>query len=69
VLGVYVASWGSNSVGSFGLGALATVVGAPLAIAAFAAVVCGNALRLIPKLALFDPAGTEPGQESAPLRV
>jgi len=69
VLGVYVASWGSNSVGSFGLGALATVVGAPLAIAAFAAIVCGNTLRLIPKLALFDPAGMEPGQESTALRV
>ena len=58
VLGIYVATWGSNQVGSFGLGALAAIFGAPAAIAAFAVVVAANALRLVPKRNLFDHAVT-----------
>jgi predicted MFS family arabinose efflux permease len=67
ILGLYVASWGSNPVGTFGLGAFATVVGIPFAISGFAAVVCVNALRLAPKRGLFDPVRPEDG--AAPVRA
>lgn len=55
VVGLYTATWGSNQLGSFGLGILATIFGAPTAIASFAAVVALSAIRLFPKRAMIDP--------------
>jgi predicted MFS family arabinose efflux permease len=73
VIGLYSATWGSNQVGTFGLGALATVIGTPAAIASFAAVVCVSALRLFPKRMMLDPRHVslddppEPSATTAPV--
>ncbi len=68
IVGLYTATWGSNQLGSFGLGALASVIGAPAAIAGFAAVECLSALRLVSKRSLFDPRTTS-GEAATPLVV
>lgn len=54
VLGLLVATFGSNQVSSFGLGSLATLWGAPLALGMCGVLVLANSLRLIPKLTMFD---------------
>ena len=68
MVGLYTATWGSNQVGSFGLGILATLVGTPVAMASFAAVVSLTALRLVPRRALIDPrvAAPDGDQPAAP---
>ena len=55
VLGLYVATWGSNQVGGFLLGALGTVVGVPLALAMTGSVVAANAARLVRSVRVFTP--------------
>ncbi len=55
MVGLYTATWGSNQVGSFGLGVLATLIGTPFAMASFAVLVTLTGLRLVPKRALIDP--------------
>ena len=54
VLGLLVATFGSNQVSSFGLGTLATLWGAPLALGMCGVLVLANSLRLIPQLTMFD---------------
>ncbi|MBI4313036.1 MAG: MFS transporter [Chloroflexi bacterium] len=49
VLGLYVATWGTNQLAGFGLGALGSVIGVPLALAMSGTVVAANAVRLLPK--------------------
>ena len=69
MVGLYTATWGSNQVGSFGLGVVATLFGTPLAMASFAAVVILAALRLAPRRALIDPrlgADVEPSLPTSP---
>jgi MFS family permease len=55
VLGLLAATWGANQVGAFGVGSLAALWGAPLALAACGTLVAANALRLVPRIATFDP--------------
>lgn len=54
MLGLLVATWGTNQVGGFGLGALAALFGAPAALGVCGAVVALNAVRLAPRAATFD---------------
>jgi len=62
VLGLYVATWGSNQMGGFLLGAVGSVVGVPLALAMTGSIVALNALRLMRSVRLFTPARA-PAQE------
>jgi MFS family permease len=55
VLGLLAATWGSNQVGGIGVGSLAALWGLPVALALCGALVAANAVRLIPRVALFDP--------------
>lgn len=55
-LGLYVSTWGSNQIGGFVLGALGTLIGVPLALAASGTVVAVNALRLLPQAKAFSQA-------------
>jgi MFS family permease len=56
VLGLYVSTWGASQVGGLIVGAAATVVGVPVALAMSGAVVAINALRAIPSVELLTPA-------------
>lgn len=67
VVGLYTATWGSNQLGSFGLGVLATLIGTPGAIASFAAVVALSALRLFPRRALIDPRSVSSEESVGPV--
>jgi MFS family permease len=50
VQGLYVATIGFNQIGGFGVGALATLVGAPLALAASGVVAAAGAIALLPRV-------------------
>lgn len=72
VIGLYTATWGSNQLGSFGLGVLATLVGTPAAIASCAALVVLTAMRLFPKrvlLATSLTASDEPPPSAIPAPI
>lgn len=64
ILGLYVATWGSNPVGGFALGALVSFVGIPLALALTGSIVMINAVRLVPSVKNLSPAVSPPGQQS-----
>lgn len=63
VLGLFVATWGFSGVAGFALGALATAVGSPVALAVFATLAIANSLRLVGRVSTIDPAraGAEAG--------
>ncbi len=64
VLGLYAATWGSSQLGGFAVGALATVVSVPLALALFGAVVAANALWFVPRADAFARVPAPVDQES-----
>lgn len=65
VLGLFVATWGFSSVAGFALGALATTVGAPAALALFARIAIANSLRLVGRISTMDPAQAGAGADAA----
>lgn len=65
VLGLFVATWGFSSVAGFALGALATTVGAPAALALFATIAIANSLRLVGRISTMDPAQAGAGADAA----
>lgn len=67
ILGIYVATFGSNQVGGLGLGAVATVATAPVAMALFGAVVIANTLRLVPHAAAFTPGAQGNSEPKLPV--
>lgn len=64
VLGLLTATWGSNQVGSFGLGALATAWGAPVALALFGGAVVLNTLRVASGTGLRASLGSDQAARS-----
>ena len=56
VLGLYVATYGMSQVGGFIVGAAATVLTVPVALALAGAAVAANAARCVPTIARLDPA-------------
>jgi MFS family permease len=60
VQGFYIATIGFNQIGGFGVGALATLVGAPLAVAASGVVAAAGAIALLPRVFATAKRGTPP---------
>jgi hypothetical protein len=62
-----VATFGSNQIGGLGLGAVATLATAPVAMALFGAVVVANTLRLVPHAAAFTPSAQGNSEPKLPV--
>jgi MFS family permease len=59
VMGLYYATWGLNQLGALGIGAVASVLGMPVALAIAGAIVPACALGLVPNLRVFNARPVE----------